>query len=43
MEVVLRKVNLHGDQISKALKCEAFHLEILFGLHCLLSLFWRTP
>ena len=43
MEVVLRKVNLHGDQVSKALKCAAFHLEILFGLRCLLSLFWRTP
>lgn len=24
MEVVLRKVNLHGDQVSKALKCAAF-------------------
>jgi len=32
MEVVLRKVNLHGDQVSKALKCAAFCLEILVCL-----------
>ena len=31
-EVVLRKVNLHGDQVSKALKCAAFRIEILVCL-----------
>lgn len=32
MEEVLRKVNLHGDQVSKALKCAAFPIEILVCL-----------
>lgn len=36
MEVVLRKVNLHGDQVSKALKCGFSHRDS--GLPCLLSL-----